>query len=309
MKRIIMLCFILCMIKVLPIYAQDNDIFTYYYPLKGFELINPYYYNPAFISAEKQIQLDLSGFGFENNQGFKANSIVNLSESLGNLWIGYEREWYSDSKSWRYNLGYARSFRLSKDLDLNAGIAYKRYQIMDSKNDVLGDPYCEIEASNLYLGSSINYKKLAIGLSTILPLKSSYSHRIDNIDHEYADLYEPSQNAVSSTISYQVTVTDLIKFEPILSIDYHYLNRDESKAKYYFGATSQFGKTFGAGFTFGSLNSVNGSINIGGISKLYLLFYSGIPANDFSYYIGYKGWNIVMQVRLNLNYPNRYVKE
>jgi len=305
MNRIVLFCFLLCFIKAIPVYTQDHDVYTNYYHLKGFELIDHYYYNPAFISAEKQIQLDLSGYGFENNQGFLANSIVNISESLGNLWIGYERERYLDSKSWGLNLGYARSFRLSKDLDLVAGLAYKRYQIMDSENDILGDPYSEIDASNLYLGSSINYKRLTIGLSTILPLKSSYIHRSDYIDHEYADLYEPSNNVVSSTITYHVTVTDKIGLDPVLSVDYHYLNRDESKAKYYAGAISQLGKTFGAGFTVGSINSVNGSINIGGMTRLYLLFYSGISANDFSYYIGQKGWNLVMQLRLNLNYSNR----
>lgn len=304
-KRFLISSIVLFLFKLSVIQAQDYDVIKNYYPLYGLEIINPYYNNPAFIVTENDIQIDLLGYGLNMNQGFMANTLLNLPKSFGYVWVNYEQERYEDSKSWGLNVGYARSFRLSTHTSLNAGISYKPYRIMDRVNDMTGNPYCEIEASILSVGVSLEIKRLTIGLSTVAPMKSAMTTRFDDTDHEYADLHEVSGNVVYLTGGYQAINSDKFTLEPIVGVDFHYLNRDESKIKYYIGTNSSLGKTFGVGFTIGSINSLNGSVNIGRSIKLYLLMYSGIPQNEFNYYLGKSDWNIIGQLRVNLHSPKR----
>lgn len=286
-------------------YGQDYTTYTNYYPLRGFEIVNPYYNNPAFITTEKDIQINLLGYGVEAYQGFLVNSIVNIPKLGGAVFVDYERDWYEDSKSWGFSVGYARGFMLNEDLNLNAGIIYKPYRIMDRNIDPQGNPYSEIVASNLYLGVSLEYKKFTFGLSTTAPLKSQSIVRSDDSGNEYADLHENSSNVISSSIRYFVNISDQVTIEPLLEFDYHYLESSEDKAKLYFGAVSEIGKTFGTGFTIGSLNSIHGSFKLGRSTELYLMFYSRIIENDFTYYLAQQGWNVIGQVRINLNYLKR----
>ena len=71
MKKIIYVTSVLLLTGAIPLMAQM-------FPLRGLEIYNPSYYNPAYTQADRKVQLDLMGYNFYYYSGLWTKAMTVL---------------------------------------------------------------------------------------------------------------------------------------------------------------------------------------------------------------------------------------
>jgi len=302
MKKILLICIGVILLGTSLASAQQ-------FHLRGLEIYNPYYHNPAYLQAEKTVQLDFIGYNFYLNSGIWSSANINLPKINSSAGIRFESTSYTDiGDAWNLQLAYAYQHSFSEDLHLNGGMLFSSGHIdyEDGRFVTNEEELSKRHAGTLGLGVSVEYKKLHAGLSTSLPLyrkKEVIQVGDGSTDTQKEDADNYSIHFISG---YSFGLPWKLTLDPIVGLDYFISNGGEfHELQGYLGANLEFRNLVGLGFTLGNLVSVSTSVNIMDRVSLILGIYAGEhdlfgEIQGRSYTIGSNDFDIIGQIRINL---------
>ncbi len=258
MKKIIFVTSVLLLTGTIALMAQT-------YPLKGLEIYNPSYYNPAYTKADRKVQLDQVGYNFNYYSGLWTNAMTELPGINSAAGIRFGTSQYTDfGASWSLDFAYAYRHSFSEDLQLNGGISvnYGHINYESGLEDSNGNELLERNSTGMRLGAYTQYKKWNIGLSTHLPLYITKEVVMpDNSQETQKD--DAGYSSIHLISSYSFGKPGRLTIDPVLGLDYYISRRNESTdLQGYLGANLEYRNLIGLGFTFGNLISVSTSLNL-----------------------------------------------
>ncbi len=301
MKKIIYATSVLLLTGTIPLMAQM-------FPLRGLEIYNPSYYNPAYTQADRKVQLDLVGYNFNYYSGLWTNAMTALPGISSAAGIRFSTSQYSDvGTSWNLEFAYAYRHSFSEDFQLNGGISVK-YGHINYENgleDSNGNELLGRNSTGMSLGVYTQYKKWDVGLSTHLPLYVTKEVVMPDGSQE-TQKDDAGYYAIHLISSYSFGKPGRMTIDPVLGLDYYISRRNElTELQGYLGAKLEFRNLVGLGFTFGNLVSVSTSLNLKDRVSLILGIYAGEhelfgSMEGGSYSIGSHDFDIIAQVRIHL---------
>jgi len=278
------------------------------FQLRGLEIYNPYYHNPAFIQAEKNVQLDFIGYNFDYISGIWASVMTNIPAINSSAGIRYAQSAYSDYLDSRnLQLDYAYEHSFSDNLHLKGGL-YLSSGRLENKEAVY-NPESEIwkyrRVGSMGLGIALEYRKLYAGISSSIPLfirkEVLIEENLTETRKMNADYY-----TFNYLMGYSLGKPGRFTFDPIFGLDYYSLNGGMFKEwKGYLGANMEIRNLVGFGFTLGNMVSFSTSLNIMDRVSLMLGIYSGEhdlfdDIDNGNYIIDFNDFKIIAQIRVNL---------
>jgi len=300
MKKIVYAISVLLLTGTISHMAQTD-------PLKGLEIYNPSYCNPAYTQADRKVQLDLVGYNFKYYSGLWTNAMTELPgiNSAAGIRFGYNQ--FTDIGSWNLDFAYAYRHSFSEDFQLNGGIAvnYRHFNYGDGFVDMNGNEVVGRNSTGMRLGAYTQYKKWNIGLSTQFPLyvTKEVVTPAGSQETQKDDVGFSSLHLISN---YSFGKPGRLTIDPIIRMDYYILRRhDYTELQGYLGANLEYRNLLGLGFTFGNLVSVSTSLNLKDRVSLILGIYAGEhellgPIQGSSYTIGSNEFDIIAQVRIHI---------
>lgn len=289
-------------------YAQSFE-------LKGLEIYNPVYNNPAFTSSDRLIQADAIVYDFKIYNGYwlnamssipNTNSSVGLSFGSGKFFKSYSssgRDRSDENVSLRSNnigLSYAYDHSFNEDLQLIGGIrlTHSILNISDTATNLLSR-----QSGSLLAGVQLRYHKLYAGLSAGTGLYTW--SKIENETNEI-DITRDRNPYISTNFiaGYSLGGIRRVNFDPIVGFNYtKSLDSDYSNFGYYTGGNIIFVKTIGVGFTVGSIFSLSTSVTILDRVSLMLGVYQTELGDNLSgsdYSLGLDPLEFIVQLRVKL---------
>jgi Type IX secretion system membrane protein PorP/SprF len=301
MKRIRFVIPVLMILGASPINAQQ-------FQLRGLEIYNPYYHNPAYVQAEKTVQLDFIGYNFSFLSGMWTSVMTTLPEynSSGGIRLA-QGSYEGTADFWNLQLAYAYKHSFSGNLQLNGGIQFSSGHTI-FEDDIFGSVPEELKARHngyLGLGVALEYHKLHAGLSSSFPL---YLRREVLLEDNTTETQKDDADIINFNFltGYSLGKPGRLTFDPILRLDYRMLyGGRNNELKAYVGANLQIRDLLGFGFTMGNLTSFSTSLSFMDRVTLILGIYAGEhelfgPVESTKYTIGSKEFDIIGQIRVNL---------
>ena len=301
MKRILFASAILMFFGIFHANAQR-------FQLRGLEIYNPYYHNPAFVQAEKTVQLDFIGYNFDYSSGIWASVMTNIPAINSSAGIRFAQNAmgdYADSRNLQLAYAYKHSF--SENLHLRGGLLLSSGRVENKEAGY--DPDREMwkyrRVGSMGLGITLEYRKLYAGISSTIPLyirnEVLVGENLTEIRKMDADDY-----TFNYLMGYSLGKPGRFTFDPIFGLDYYSLNGGTFKEwKGYLGANMEIRNLVGFGFTLGNMVSFSTSLNIMDRVSLMLGVYAGehdlFDNIDYgSYIIDFNDFKIIAQIRVNL---------
>jgi len=285
------------------------------FELKGLEIYNPVYSNPAFTSSDRLIQADAIAYDFKIYNGYwlnamsslpNTNSSVGLSFGGGKFFRSYSSSGRDSSDENVYlrikniGLSYAYDHSFNEDLHLSGGIrlTHSIINLSDTATNLLSR-----QSGSLLAGIQLRYHKLYAGLSAGKGLYN-WSKR-ENEANEIEITRDRSPYISSNFIAgYSLGGERRVNFDPIVGFNYtKSLDSDRSNFGFYAGGNIIFVKTIGVGFTVGSVFSLSTSVTILDRVSLMLGVYqteldNNLSGNDYS--LGFDPLEFIVQLRIKL---------
>lgn len=302
MKNILFVSVAMIVLGLFPAKAQQ-------FQLRGLEIYNPYYHNPAYVQAEKTVQLDLIGYNFSYNSGIWASAMTTIPKFNSSVGIRLAQGSYDGTGDfWNLQLAYAYKHSFSEDLHLHGGIQFSSGHVDydDGLFVIDQEVLSKRHSGTLGLGVSVEYKKLHAGLSTSLPLYG----RKDVVIAEDGSTETQNENTDNFTFhlltGYSLGKPGRLTLDPIFGLDYYVQNsRQFKEMKGYLGANLEIRNLVGLGFTMGNLVSFTTSLNFMDRVSLILGIYAGEhelfgPVQNSDYTLGSREFDIIGQIRVNL---------
>ena len=301
MKRIFFL-------SIIPAVLATPLANAQHFQLRGLEIYNLYYHNPAYLQAEKNFQLDFIGFNSFRQTGIWTSVMTTIPKFNSSAGIRFAQgSLVGSADYWDLQLAYAYKHTFSKNFHLNGGMQF------NSGHADYGDTFYEPDRDvlkkrhNGYLGLGIalEYHKLHAGISTSFPLylRKEVLH-VDNTTETQKD--DAGITNFNFQTGYSLGKSGRLTFDPIFGLDYRILNSGRTKQlKGYLGANLVIRNWLGFGFTMGNLTSFSTSLNIMNRVTLMIGIYAGGnelfgPLDYANYTIGSMGFEIIGQIRVNL---------
>ena len=279
-----------------------------HFQLKGLEIYNPYYLNPAYIQAEKSVQLDFIGYNFNWGSGMWSSVMTTIPKYNSSAGIRFAQSSSNGSfEYWDLQLAYAYKHSFTEDLHLNGGIQFNSGHVKYEDGIFRPDPD-ELKARHngyLGLGVALEYHKLHAGLSSSFPL---YLRREVLLEDNTTETQKDDADIINFNFltGYSLGKPGRLTFDPILGLDYRILYGGRTKElRGYLGANLKIRNVVGFGFTMGNLVSFSTSLNILDRVTLMMGIYAGEhelfgPIDNSNYTIGSKEFDIIGQIRVNL---------
>lgn len=273
---------------------------------EGLELFNPYMQNPAFIVAEKTIQIDFIGsvewtkiskFPLE----LSINSISTIDKLNSSFRLSFDYLSFSEMSSRSLNIGYSYNHSISEDFQLMAGISLNpnKYKYELDLYDIYTDPPIfnsyESKRSNLELGIGAKYKKLTVGLGSRQKLFENV-FATDTYDNDTVYNVKGEFNKLTSIVKYDFSIGDYLILSPQVKMDYY--NEGYSgvyRLRIFPGLIANYNNLLGAGFAYDNGTIFMGSISFSDIIRLYIVAYK----DKTILYNRDGGWDITGQFRIN----------
>lgn len=301
MKRILFACMVLMFFGTFHADAQR-------FQLRGLEIYNPYYHNPAFVQAEKSVQLDFIGYNFDYNSGIWASVMTNIPAINSSAGIRYAQGAYSDYLDSRnLQLAYAYEHSFSDNLYLKGGL-YLSSGRLENK-EAIYNPESEMlkyrRVGSMGLGIALEYRKLYAGISSVIPLYIRNEVLIGENLTETRKM-DADDYTFNYLMGYSLGKLGRFTFDPIFGLDYYSLNGGVYKEwKGYLGANMEIRNLVGFGFTLGNMVSFSTSLNIMDRVSLMLGVYAGEhelfgDIDRGTYIIDFNDFKIIAQIRVNL---------
>ncbi|MDA3822481.1 MAG: type IX secretion system membrane protein PorP/SprF [Bacteroidales bacterium] len=258
------------------------------FQLRGLEIYNPAYTNPAFVKAEKTVQLDFIGQETYYHSEIWTNAMVSLPKYNSSAGIQFTRGGYKSSyspalpvsKSIVYNslmLSYAYSHSFSDDFKLNGGIAFNGSRLNFLNQEVLagGEIRQSRKSGTLGLGVSIEYKKLYAGISTDFELNPRVEYLMSDKKIDVRKLGSRI-SSIDFLAGFDLGGRRRVTFDPVFGVLYT-LDSSPQFRKFhgYLGGNIKIADIVGVGITIGNLVSFSTSINIMDRVNLMLGIYAG----------------------------------
>lgn len=300
-ERAFFVSLIFCLMILQPMQAQSLT-------LRGLEIYNPFYHNPAYTQAERTVQLDLLGYNFDYYSGIWTSAMVELPRINSAAGIRFGSGWYTEvGASWNLEPVYVYRYSISEDLQLNGGIAvnYGHTGYEDGLADFDGNEILERYNAWMRLGASVQYKKWHVGLSTHLPLYVAKGVRLPDGSRE-TQTDDFGYYTVHFLSGYSFGTPGKLTIDPVLGLDYYVARFTErTDLEGYLGARLEYRNLVGLGFTFGNLVSVSTSLNLKDRVSLIIGIYAGehelfSTMGGSNYTIGSNDFNIIAQLRIHL---------
>lgn len=244
------------------------------YKLKGLEIYNQQFSNPAFTPPEKLLQTDILAYDFLFFNGYWVNVQSSLPGTRSSLGIGLFGTKYfrSYSSSGRDNsednvfgreksitISYAYSHHINDNTYLNGGIrlSHNFLNFSETANSTI----LARNSGGLIAGMKFYYYKFYAGITAHTRIYSW--DKVENVAGEIVVLPSISFSLSSEIIlGYSLGERNL-KFDPIIGFrTVNSFNSDRSKPGFYAGANMRFFKLVGMGITIGSQTSLSASVSI-----------------------------------------------
>ena len=278
------------------------------YQLKGLEIYNPYYHNPAYIQAEKTVQLDFIGYNFNWGSGMWSSVMTTIPKYNSSAGIRFAHSSSDGSfEYWDLQLAYAYKHSFTEKIHLNGGIQFSSGHVDYEDGIFRPDPDVLKARHNGYLGLGValEYHKLHAGLSSSFPL---YLRREVLLEDNTTENQKDDFDIINFNFltGYSLGKPGRLTFDPIFGLDYRILQGGRTKElKGYLGANMKIRNVVGFGFTYGNLTSFSTSLNIMDKVSLMLGIYAGEhelfgPTDNSNYTIGSAEFDIIGQIRVNL---------
>ncbi len=300
----------------LIIISSFAQIYAQNFELKGLEIYNPVYFNPAFTSSDKLIQTDVLAYDFKINNGYwinamsslpNTNSSVGLSVGGSKYFKGYsslERDRSDENVSAQgKNIGisYAYNHSFTEHLNLSGGVRliHSIANFSDSTTNLKS-----MNSGSLHTGLKIEYHKLYAGISVSngLYLWSKRENEANEIEVT-RDKISPVINS-NFIAGYSLGGERRVNIDPVIGFRYaKSFDSDYSDFGFYGGGNIIFVKTIGIGFTAGSMFSLTTSVTILDRVSLMLGVYqieldNNLANNDYS--LGFDPLEFIVQLRIKL---------
>lgn len=280
---------------------------TQSFQLRGLEIYNPYYHNPAYIQAEKTVQLDFIGYNSYSYSEMWTSVMTTIPKYNSSAGIRFAQGSLDGTLDfWNLQLAYAYEHSFSENLHLNGGMQFSSGHV-EFEDDVFGPDNVLKARHNGYLGLGValEYKKLHAGLSSSFPL---YLRKEVLVGDNTIETQKDDSDILSFNFltGYSLGKPGRLTFDPIFGLDYRVLYGGRSKElKGYLGANLEIRNLVGLGFTLGNLVSVSTSLNIMDKVSLIIGIYAGehelfSSMEGSNYTIGSKEFDIIGQIRINL---------
>jgi hypothetical protein len=285
------------------------------FELKGLEIYNPVYSNPAFTSSDRLIQADAIAYDFKIYNGYWLNamsSLPNTNSSVG-LSFGGGKNFRSYSSSGRdrsdeniilrsknIGLSYAYNHSFDEDFHLSGGIrlTHSIINISDTMINLLSR-----QSGSFLAGVQLRYQKLYAGLSAGTGLYNW--SKIENEANEIEVTRDRNPYISTNFIAgYSLGGERRVNFDPVVGFNFtKSFDRDYSNFGFYAGGNIIFVKTIGLGFTVGSVFSLSSSVTILDRVSLMLGVYQSelgdnLTSNDYS--LGFDPLEFIVQLRIKL---------
>lgn len=299
------------------IFTAANGFGQYFY-LKGLEIYNPVYDNPAFIAPDDKIQVDLIAYDFAYQKGYWTNVAVKLPNTKSSVGIAIgggkmfnsysssgtiEKEINSRSLSLDLNYGYTHSF--SDELKLSGGGRLK--QSMLNVYDTVTNLKSRYSTA-LFSGMNFEFRKLYAGLSLGSGIFSR-DIRINETD-ETETTWSSVRTFESDFIAgYNIGGERRVNIDPVIGFQYHKsFKNDFSEFALYAGGNITIVKTFGIGFTLGDMVSLSTNLSIHDRFNIYAGIFQGgalfdktrIGGFSADYSLGFDPLKFIIQLRVKL---------
>lgn len=278
------------------------------FQLRGLEIYNPYYHNPAYVQAEKTVQLDFIGYNFYYLSGVWTSFMTTIPKYNSSAGIRFAQG-SSDGTAdfWNLQLAYAYKHSFSENLHLNGGLQFNSGHVKFEDGIFSPNPDVLTARHNGYLGLGVTlvYHKLHAGLSSSFPLYLRKEVLLeDNTYETQKDDYDVT--TFNFLTGYSLGKQGRLTFDPIFGLDCRMLYGGRTKElKGYLGANLKIRNVVGFGFTMGNMVSFSTSLSIMDRVTLILGIYAGehelfSPMEFSNYTIGSKEFDIIGQIRINL---------
>ena len=132
------------------------------FQLRGLEIYNPYFYNPAYVQAEKTVQLDFLGYNFYYLTGIWTSAMASIPKFNSSAGARFASSSFDESaESWILQLAYAYKHSFSEDLHLNGGLMFSSGHVdyADGLFVTNQEELSKRHSGTLGLGVSVAYKK------------------------------------------------------------------------------------------------------------------------------------------------------
>lgn len=278
------------------------------FQLRGLEIYNPYYHNPAYIQAEKTVQFDFIGYNLYRNSGMWTSIMTTIPKYNSSAGIRFAQGSFDGTLDfWNLQLAYAYEHSFSEEFHLKGGLQFSSGHV-EFEDGIFNPDLEQIKARHngyLGLGVALEYKKLHAGFSTSLPLYLRKDVLVgDNTIETQKDDYD--RLSFNFLTWYSLGKPGRLTLDPIFGLDYDILYGGKSKElKGYLGANLKIRNLVGFGFTLGNLVSFSTSLNIMDRVTLMMGIYAGEhelfgPMDYHNYTIGSNDFDIIGQIRINL---------
>jgi hypothetical protein len=258
------LCLTLVLLSLYGMSSAQND------RLRGLQLYNPVYNNPAFTGSDRLVEADVIAYDYLYTSGSWINLMATLPDSKSSFSLTYSGDTYFSSyslmgsltrdigmKGNSLGLGYSYSIISREKMNLSGGIQY---------NHTLGKYYFEessirsVQFGCINTGLKAEYDKYYAGIS----LGTNPFMRIKSIDDSGGYDYESDLFYLFRTSF--VAGTSLggdrrVNFDPQFAYLYTTAG-GHSQFEWYFGGEISLLNTIGFGFTLGNSFSLSAFISI-----------------------------------------------
>lgn len=288
------------------------------YALRGLEIYNPAYNNPAYTGADQLIQADAVLYSNPFSPGLYTSLMGTLPGNLGGAGVSFDRGVYyagysssggrSEKYMSHYNVAfnYRYTFQPWKEVKIHTGA-----NLNAGKLNFLV-PVSGIDSSWLYrktfstkLGAAVDYKNITAGISGHFPISAKRYYKDDagNLANETVTSHTRVFHMYGK---YESKSPRRVTFDPLVGMYWMWSgDADFSEWLGYVGGHIQIVDVVGLGFTAGSMLSVSATVNILDRVELMLAIYQGEKPRDDAfrftdYKLNFSNREYTMQLRIKL---------
>lgn len=305
-------------ILLIILFVSISSNYGQNFELRGLEIYNPAYYNPAFTATEKLIQTDLIGYEFHYSRGYWTNASINLpntKSSLGfcihgnKMFNSYFSAGSVESteilRSNSFDLNYAYTHVYREEMKISGGLRLKQSIMhVNDTSTTLKSRY----ATALIAGVKFKYRNLYAGLDLGTGLVSR-DIRLNAVD-EPEVTWEMMRSFQSNFIAgYSLGFERRVNFNPVIGFQYiKSFENGVSDFAFYGGGNITILKTFGIGFSLGDMVSLSTNVKILDRVDIMVGIFQGGPLFDknriggFSadYSLGFDPVEYIVQLRVKI---------